>query len=195
MNLTAKDRSRFWEKVQVADPDECWEWTANKFSNGYGSFFLQGKVVGAHRASVEISGRELPKGLNVCHTCDNRSCVNPAHLFLGTQKDNIQDAVQKGRMAKGLKNGSYTRPDRRARGDRHGSRIHPESLPRGDRHYSRLHPEKLSRGEKHSNSKLTESQVLGIRSEKGSQRGVAKKYGVSYTTVRRIIRRETWSHV
>lgn len=86
---------RFWNKVRKSD--NCWEWTAGK-NRGYGAFFVNGKNVGAHKFSWEIHFGEIPKGMYVCHRCDNSLCVRPDHLFLGTQLDNIQDSVMKGRF-------------------------------------------------------------------------------------------------
>lgn len=89
---------RFWEKVNVAPPTECWNWTG--FTNlGYGWFWIgKGKSMTAHRFIFEKQlGRDLGRHEFVCHHCDNRQCVNPAHLFLGSQGDNMQDMISKGR--------------------------------------------------------------------------------------------------
>lgn len=88
---------RFFEKVRKTD--WCWLWTASTRGSGYGSFKLNGKVVDAHRVSWIIHNGEIPSGSLVCHKCDNRLCVNPKHLFLGSYKDNFHDAVKKDRIS------------------------------------------------------------------------------------------------
>lgn len=98
MALTDKQISRFWSKVAItANPDKCWQWQAGKSDEGYGSFKVAGKVVGAHRVSFVIANGAITGGLFVLHSCDNRGCVNPKHLFLGTNTDNMRDKVKKGR--------------------------------------------------------------------------------------------------
>lgn len=96
---------RFWTKVEIIPFHECWEWIACK-RFGYGRFHTNGKSMSAHRISWQIHSGEIPKGLKVLHRCDNTSCVRPDHLFLGTQKDNVDDMCKKGRHHK-LKGSSH----------------------------------------------------------------------------------------
>ena len=95
MNLTEGEKERFWAKVRKTD--QCWEWIGAKARTGYGFFGVKRKMKYAHRVSYAIAKDKDPGRLFCCHKCDNTSCVNPDHLFLGTHQDNMRDMKTKGR--------------------------------------------------------------------------------------------------
>lgn len=89
---------RFFSKVYISITG-CWLWTAYRNKAGYGDFGVRRRVMKAHVFSWEFhNGKEVPRGLDVCHTCDTPSCVNPDHLFVGTRTDNMRDCASKGRI-------------------------------------------------------------------------------------------------
>lgn len=159
---------RFWSKVSRG-PD-CWTWGAATDRDGYGWFKRDGRQVYAHRVAYEITNNAQPGALQVCHSCDNPSCVNPAHLFLGTQADNSADMTRKGRQA---------------RGDRHGARLHPDTVRRGEANLG--------------GGKLTATQVADIRriyaAGGSTQTQIAKRFNVTQSLVSAITRRAAWSHI
>lgn len=168
-------RCRFYSRVgHVPDLFACWEWKGRRSSDGYGAFRIRKRQHGAHRVAYELAHGSIPRGMIVCHRCDNPPCVRPDHLFLGTDQDDTDDKVRKGRQ-------------RGAPGDRNASRARPECL---------------KRGEDASNSKLTEAQVRAIRAEydaSDKRRGIyveiAKRYPVTPDNVSLIARRKNWRHV
>jgi hypothetical protein len=105
IKLTKQAIARFWAKVNIQGPDDCWNWKVYINAYGYGQFHLNGTPYLAHRLSWELTYGPIPKGLCCCHRCDNRKCVNPSHLFLGTHKDNTQDMISKNRSSHGINNG------------------------------------------------------------------------------------------
>lgn len=86
------------ERIEKVD-NGCWLWKGSVGSNGYGKINNKGQHLSAHRASYTVFKGAIPKGKHVCHSCDIRTCVNPDHLWIGTQRDNIQDMIEKGRKA------------------------------------------------------------------------------------------------
>lgn len=90
---------RFWEHVEKGQPDECWLWVGSTNNCGYGTIGLGGarRMGLAHRVSWELHHGPIPSGMKVLHRCDRPRCVNPAHLVTGTQRENIDDCLRKGR--------------------------------------------------------------------------------------------------
>jgi hypothetical protein len=96
---------RFWKFVELIPFHECWEWIGSKHWTGYGQLHMPGTMGKAHRISYKIHYGNFPKELHVLHKCDNPGCVNPHHLFLGTNLDNVKDKVSKGRQGRVYLNG------------------------------------------------------------------------------------------
>jgi hypothetical protein len=148
---------RFWAKVAKGREDQCWEWTGGILANGYGGIRVDGFYVRAHRFSWELHFGPIPfapgfHGMCVCHRCDNRRCVNPGHLFLGTNAENSADMRRKGRMP---------------------------SL----------------KGEANPLSKLTDADVIDIRTSPLPASEMAARFLISKGNVGVIRRREAWTHV
>lgn len=188
-DLTEAEIARFFERVDKSPGQgptgECWEWTRGKTTKRYGVYSPKhgGRNYLANRLAFYCAFGVWSE-LFVLHRCDNPPCCNPAHLFLGTNRDNALDAQSKGRLATGNRNGTHTHPEKVARGDQSSARLYPESLPRGSNH---------------ANAKLTEADVLAIREERertgAAYRVIAEKRGIDKTLVGQIVRRELWTHI
>lgn len=115
-----RQAKRFWQKVRKL-PSGCWEWQGAGDGHGYGAAWYDGKVQKAHRVAWAITrGEVVPSKMDLCHSCDNRACVNPDHLFVGTRLDNMRDAVSKNRK--------IGRPSRLARSQVEAIRNSSESV-------------------------------------------------------------------
>lgn len=171
-SLNEDDFVRFFSRVNLTyDIDACWNWEGPKDTGGYGSFSKNGRNYTSNRIAYFLYYKKDPAELHVLHTCDNRSCVNPKHLFLGTNYDNVLDKISKGRQG-------------RATGELSGPKKYPERYPKG----SKIH-----------NSKLTEEIVKEMRSiydEGGvSTYQLAEKYNVSQPLIWYAVKRKTWKHI
>ena len=150
-----KPIDRFIKKVKIADSG-CWEWQGalggGSYKKGiYGAFWYEGKTVSASRWIYSyVHNKQLNKDAQICHHCDNPSCVNPSHLFEGNVQDNIDDRNIKNRQAK---------------------------------------------GEKHGGAKLTEQDVIEIRSNRINSKIMAKKYNVHRDTIHKIRSGNSWKHL
>jgi hypothetical protein len=174
---------RFWDKVRMGLPDECWEWRASTNSYGYGKFGIVGRVLGAHRIAWELSHGPVPEGQCVLHRCDNPPCCNPAHLFLGTQADNMRDCKAKGRNP---------------HGERHGSHLHPERRARGERSGAYTMPDRRVRGEANGQSKIEADDVCAILAlwHGGMLQGdIGERFGICQQEVSNIVSGKAWRHV
>jgi hypothetical protein len=166
--------AKFWSNVNKYGPivpyvgTPCWVWTGRKIRKGYGHISSKKKTLIVHRFSWLIHNGPIVNGLHVLHMCDVRNCVNPEHLYLGTEKENARDREIRGR-------GNH------ATGDRSGFRKHPEL---------RLF------GEKNPATKLTSDIVLDVYNEyrKGNttHKELSMKFGITMSTIGRITRAETW---
>lgn len=160
---------RFWQKVDIRGPDDCWEWKAGRDNGDYGMFWYKNRTIHAQRVAWWLTHGDFPSETMTLHTCDNRPCCNPGHLFQGTNLDNHRDMCRKGRNA------------------------------RGERHGSRTKPEKWHRGEQVHGAKLTEAAVRSIRSEYAAGgvtlHQLARKWQVRHTAIWEVVRRISWLHI
>lgn len=180
--LIEKAKARFWSKVDKRGLDECWPWIGHRNSAGYGVFNFKGTRIIASRASLLIEGTPIPAGCFALHHCDNPSCVNPAHLFIGSQKQNIHDMIWKGRNSSGEKH----------------SRIMRATAARGCAHGMHTRPDRRSLGEQNGQAVLCAEDVIEIRRlARNGKRAthIAALFNCNRQTVSNIIKNVSWKHV
>lgn len=151
--LQATYAERFWARVDRKGPRDCWEWTGHASKSGYCHVRKDSKVMLAHRVALALTDGDWDNALDVLHTCDNPRCCNPAHLWRGTQLDNMRDMYNKGR---------------------------------GPRRY---------RGSTNKNAKLSEPDIMRIRTSEKRNIDLASEYNVAKTTISAIKKRRSWRHV
>lgn len=155
----------FWSRVGRGDTDRCWPWSKALFHGGHGAVTFNGKQDRAHRVAWILTHGPIPDGLCVLHRCDNPPCCNPAHLFLGSKRDNNRDRDAKGRTAKGQRSGRATKPERNPIGERNGR------------------------------AKLRASDIPAIRSlrrEGHTLASIGARFGVGSSTVHRVASGKAW---
>ncbi len=166
--LTVIQSNRFWSKVEIRGLEECWEWTAAKRPSGYGVWGTNNtSQFMSHRLAYADWNRVDPGQLYVCHRCDNPSCCNPNHLFLGTCKDNSDDKVAKNRH------------------------------PHGDTHFIHNHPEVVrgERNPASKITELDVREIRKLHAQGKSQTYISRLYPISQPMIGRIINKKSWPHV
>jgi len=166
----------FWELANVSKPSECWEWGGAYSGCGYGLINRDGKRYKTHRLAYKLEYGSIEKP-QVNHHCDNKMCVNPNHLYNGTQSDNMKDAYERNKsMRDALDIGTENRMKRL-------EKISDENL--------------YVRGEDNPQQKLTESEVVKIKELVGDKTDleIAEKFGVSRQAINNIKLGKSWSHI
>lgn len=171
---------RFWAKVERVG--DCLLWTAGLYDNGYGMFWNGKRTVRAHRFAYELKHGPIPEGLDCLHNCpggDNRKCVNVDHLFLGTKKDNYDDAVAKGRID----------PQQFLAVASIGWRMSMSTGGGGT----------VLLGERNPAARMTEEQAREILRRqprsRAEQQAIASEFGISIYSVKKVLYRQTWTHL
>lgn len=191
---------RFNDKWTLDESSGCWVWTACRIRDGYGQLSIDGRMVLAHRLSYEHFVSPIPDGYCVCHRCDNPSCVNPEHLFVGTHKDNMRDMALKDRNSKGLTNLQVMEIRRRACSGEKQKTLADE-FNVSQQTISRI---KIGKQRRHLPGAapyvprrvlLARDQALGIKIRRARGEtllSIARDYDVSESTVSHIALGRTW---
>lgn len=159
---TIVDAKKFWKTFNGLSEDSCWEYRQHLTKGGYGRIWVYPKMLYAHRIAWILVHGAIPKGMHICHKCDNPPCCNPKHLFLGTPQENSLDSVRKGRNS-------------------HGPVLYGSSHPLA----------KLTEQDVAEIRRIYTPGTPGKRSET-SIKGLAAKYGVAHSLIARIIKGKSW---
>lgn len=151
----------------------CWEWSRGRLKSGYGAAYVDGRQQVAHRVAYELVRGQIPKGMYVCHRCDNPPCINPDHLWLGSHKENMHDAIKKGRASK-------------------------PPVHKGGDHWRLKFPHMVEHGEDNPNAIMTDESVIGLRRDyvAGVPLDVLfSKYDVTRNTIHEYTSGRRWKHL
>lgn len=207
-------KDRFFEKVDAGSDEDCWIWKGCQNGAGYG-MILQGKEKRlAHRVSWEIARGMIPDGKIVLHMCDNAACVNPLHLALGTQRENMRDRAEKRRdnyskpyaklspvAVKEIVDKYRSGATQKELGAEYGvSYVTVSQIIRGEiwTHVTRNLDLPKFRKYNRERAILTERSVIDIRKKYGegqTQLSLAKEFGVSKAAIQAIVTRKNWKHI
>ncbi len=166
-HVTERLKARYWRKVQRAGPNDCWEWLAGRNALGYGAFGVDGRTRMATHVALTLDGRPRPGALIALHSCDNPGCVNPQHLRWGTDAENQQDMIDRGRARRLF----------------------------GEDHWMHKRPERIRRRANHPRAKLTEADVREIRAaprHRGTGIELAARFGVRPAAISKIRLGQLW---
>lgn len=206
------DRNYYLNKLfsRIEHKGQCWIWMGPLNEDGYGSFWMNGKIWRVHRASYYLHLGEIPNKMCVCHKCDNPSCVNPKHLWLGSHQDNMRDMLLKRRtlyaeQRPNNKISSKMRPEivKKYLSGKTQIEIAKEYNCHSTAIWNAIHKiipvNKLGFvGEKHPGAKLKEADIIEIRRlniEGLSNKDISKKFNVTHQAINRIIKRLAWNHI
>lgn len=167
--LLESPKKHILNNIEIDADTGCWNWTRGKKThNGYGETWVNRKRYRAHRLAYIAFVGPIPKGKVICHHCDNPACVNPDHLWAGTQRENIRDSIRKGRFTMAIKNLNCSL--------RKGCKgIQNASSKLNEKQVTSIRQEYAEKNTSHSK--------------------LAKKYSVSRTTIYEILNRRTWNHI
>ena len=177
---------RFATKVRAVESG-CVEWAAHRNALGYGVFRdRHGESMKlAHRVAYALANGPIPDGLLVLHRCDNPSCVNVAHLYLGTDSDNTRDKLERGRMVVRT-------------GERHHAFLRPWVYRRGADSWPAQNKDRMARGSKAAAAKMTEEKVIAaraMRDDGATFAAIGAAFGIGLTTAHKLCTGKTWAHV